>query len=182
MKCRSLLVLSGLAVCLSASACNNAQPPTNSAPTPSTRTDTSPTPRESGSVPTKPDPKRLIDKIKQLQGQYVQDSTGTEPGQCFTDDDFKQFISDRKTAEIVEQLQKDTDFKALLNAIKDMNSEQREDLLNKALNTYRKTFSELRLNPKTASSEELRKGQTNAGTKAEKLIAQTVVDLVRKTI
>lgn len=127
-------------------------------------------------------PNGLVEKIKQIQREYVQDSTGTEAGQCFTDNDFKQFISDRKTAKIVERLQKDNDFKALLNAIKDMNPEQRADLLDRALNTYRKAWSELRLNPNTASADKLREGQTEAGMKAERLIAQTVVDLVKKMI
>lgn len=185
MKYRSLLVLIGLAVCLSISACNNApeaRPATNSAQTPSTPSETYSTPRASASVPPQVDAERLIDKIKQIQSEYVQDSTGTEAGQCFTDDDFKQFISDRKTAEIVEGLQKDNDFQALLSAIKEMNSSQREELLGRALNTYRKTWSELRLSPTTASADKLREGQTEAGMKAERLIARTVVDLVRRTI
>lgn len=181
MKYRSLLLLTGLAVCLSAAACNDAQPPpTNSGPTPSP--DSSPVPSPSASVSRTVDPKRLIDKIKELQREYVRDSTGTEADQCFTADDFTQFKSDRKTAEIVERLQKDSDFKALLNSIKDMNPEQRGDLLDQALNKYRRTWSELHINPKTASAEEVLKGQSKAGSDAEKLIAQTVVDLVRKMI
>jgi hypothetical protein len=181
MKYRSLLLLTGLSVCLSASACNNAPPSsTNSAPTPSPERSPAPTP--SASLPTKVDPKQLIDRIKQLQTEYVRDSTGTEADQCFTDDDFKQFNSDRKPAEIVERLQKDNDFKRLVSAIRDIDSSQREDLLNKASNTYRKPWSELRLNPTTASAEELRKGQTKAGSEAEKSIARTVVDLVRRMI
>ena len=183
MKCRYFLILTGSAFCLFASACAVQQPSTDSYQTPSNQANTphpSPTPSVSPTPVPKPSPEQLLTKIKQLQGVYVKDSTGTEADQAFTDDDLNQFIRDKKTTEIVERLEKDNDFKALVNAIKAMDSEKRSDLLDRGLKTYRHPWSELHLNPKTASADELRKGQTDAGSKAEKLIAQTVVDLVRK--
>src|SRR5258707_750416 len=102
--------------------------------------------------------------------------------EAFTDVDLNQFIRDKKTDEIVERLKRDNDFNALVNAIKEMDSEKRMDLLHRASKAYRNSWSELHLNPETASADELRKGQTVAGMKAEKLIAETVVDLVRKDL
>lgn len=185
MKYRSLLLLIGLAVCLSAAACNDAPPAgpaTNSAQTPSPRTDNSPTPRASASVPAKVDPEQLIDRIKRLQGKYVRDSTGTEADQCFTDDDFDEFNKQKKTAEIIGELQNDKDFIAIINAVRGMDMAKRSALLDKALSTYRKEWRLLKLNPDTASPAALLEGQSKAGMKAEKLIAQTVVDLVKKMI
>lgn len=185
MKYRSLLLLIGLAVCLSAAACNDAPqtgPATNSAQTPSPGTDNSPTPRASASVPAIVEPEQLIDTIKRLQGKYVRDSTGTEAGQCFTDDDFDEFNKQKKTAEIVGELQNDKDFIAIINAVREMDMAKRSALLDKALNTYRKEWRVLKLNPATASPDELLKGQSTAGMKAEKSIAQTVVDLVKRLI
>lgn len=185
MKRRSLLVLTWSVFCLFAIACTVQQPPTNSNQTPSNQANTpllSQTPSESPTLSSKANPEQLIAKIKQLQGEYVRDSTGIEADEAFTVDDLNQFISDKKTTEIVERLKKDNDFRALVNAIKEMGSEKRSDLLDRGLKTYRKPWSELHLNPKTASADELRRGQTVMGSKAEKLIAQAVVDLVRQMI
>jgi hypothetical protein len=183
MRNLSLIVFSAVAVFILA-ACDDGTKSMNSASTPSPQIspNPSPSPSESQTVSLKVDPERLIAIIKQLQTEYVRDSIGVEAHECFTDDDFNQFISNKKTVEIVERLHKDNDFGNLVNAIRDLNSDSRSNLLNRALNTYRRTWSELHLNPNSASADELRKGQTRGGMQAEKLIAQTVVDLVRQML
>jgi hypothetical protein len=180
MKGCSLLVLTGLIVCFAVTACKPVPVPNNnSGPTPSPSTFCClPSPSPTPTI----DPEQLVRKIKQLQKEYVQDSTGLEAGECFTDDDLNQFNADKKTAEIVAGLQKDKDFTALLAAIRGMTPARRGELLDRALDTYRRTWLELHLNPKTASAERLREGQTDAGMRAEKLIAKTVVDFVKEKI
>jgi len=130
----------------------------------------------------KVNPERLIDIISQLQVEYVRESFGLESGQCFTDVDFKTFMHEKTTDKIVEGLRRDQDFIAVVNAIRDMNTEHRSALLNRARRHYKSTWAELGLDPRTTSANELRRGQTDAGQQAEKLIAQAVVDLVRQMI
>lgn len=124
------------------------------------------------------EPERLIDIIKQLQMEYVGESFGSESGQCFTEVDLNKFTRENKTSEIVEKLKKDKDFAALVSAIKDLKPGERSILLDRARKTYKKTWLELRLDPRTTSADELRKGQTVHGQRAEKSIAQAVVELV----
>jgi len=186
MKCLCLIVVAALCGGLLVSACSDQQKPEDQNQGPPTANQAtnkvSPQPSESPAVTAKVDPEQLIATIKQLQRDYVQDSTGIEAGECFTDDDLNQFKNQKKPAEIVERLQRDNDYKSLVQTVKQMDASKRTDLLDKALNTYRRNWSELHLNPKTAAADELRKGQTVAGSKAEKLIAETVVDLVRRMI
>ncbi|MCA1614567.1 MAG: hypothetical protein LC795_10600 [Acidobacteria bacterium] len=87
---------------------------------------------------------------------------GIQAGQCFTDNDLNRFKTDKTVDKIVDDLKKDKDFLAIIESIKGMQGE-RAALLDRALQTYRKTWGELNLNPATASAEELRKGQTEAG-------------------
>jgi hypothetical protein len=139
---------------------------------------TSPPPLPSPKV----NPERLIDIISQLQVEYVRESFGLQSGQCFTDVDFKKFMHEKTPDKIVEGLRSDQDFIAVVNAIRDMNSERRSALLDRARGHYKRTWAELGLDPRTTSANELRRGQTDAGQQAEKLIAEAVVDLVRQMI
>lgn len=189
MRFRSLLVPTELAVCLFVLACSNGQqPPPNppndnsGQPSPTQVSNNRPpeTPGGSQDLPPKVNPEQLIDKITQLQHAHVRDSIGTQSGQCYTNIDLNKFKTNKTTAEIVGQLQKDKDFLAIVDSIKAMRSEERAKLLDRGLQTYRRTWAELGLDPATTSAAELRKGQTEAGQEAERLIAEAVVDLVRQ--
>jgi hypothetical protein len=184
MKNLCLIIFGAIGVFLVAACGDGTQSINNSASSPSPQSSSGPSsrPTEPSTVALKVDPERLISFVKQLQTEYVQDSTGIEAHECFTKDDFNQFVSDKKTAEIVERLRNDNDFRNLVSAIRDLSFDKRSDLLSRASNIYRRTWSELKLNPKTASADELRKGQTLEGMKAEKLIAQAVVNLVRQML
>jgi len=135
-----------------------------------------------GSGDSSRNPERLIDLIKSQQGKYVRESYGLQAGQCFTDVDYNSFEQDKTTSKIVGQLRQDGDFRTLVSAIKAMQPDKREDLLARAAKTYKSTWAELNMNPTTAPREQLIKGQTDAGQKAEREIAEAVVDLVKQMI
>lgn len=190
-RAKGFLALNFVVCSLLLTACSNRAEPTSRAANANTAINASPAANANRAVDasstlpppsSKVKPERLIDIIKQLQMEYVGESFGLESGQCFTDVDFNKFIRVKKTAEIVERLRNDRDFIAVVTAIRDMKSEDRSALLDKARLTYKKTWRELRLDPRSASADQLRKGQTDAGQKAERLIAQAVVDLVSRMI
>ena len=190
MRFRPLLVPAGLALCLFAPACGDGQPspatptPTPGQPTPTQVSNTRPPENSGGNppLPTKVNPELLINKITQLQRANVRDSVGKQAGQCFTEVDLDKFKAEKKTAQIVGQLEKDKDFLAIVDSISEMKPEERTALLDRALGNYRKTWAELGLDPDSSPKEKLREGQTEKGQEAEKLIAEAVVDLVRKKL
>jgi hypothetical protein len=181
---KGFLALLFLTFSLFLMACSNRQGPT-AANANSTLPPPAKPPQPASEPPTnspRVNPERLIDIIKQLQMEFVRESFGLESGECFTDVDLSKFMREKKTAEIVRRLNNDKDFLALVNVIREMKSEDRSALLDKAQKTFKKTWRELRLDPQAASADKLREGQTDAGQKAERLIAQTVVNLVRQVI
>jgi hypothetical protein len=184
MKNLCLVIFGAIGVLLVAACGDGTQSVNNSASSPSPQSSSGPParPTESATVAAKVDPERLISLVKQIQTEYVRDSTGIQAHECFTKDDFNQFVKDKKTAEIVERLRNDNDFRNLVSAIRDLSFDKRSDLFSRASNTYRRAWRELKLNPETASADELRKGQTDEGMQAEKLIAQAVVNLVRQML
>jgi hypothetical protein len=185
MRFRSPLVAAGLAACLFLLACPQpTPPPTDSPVTPAptasgTRTPATPTPSPTAAPK---NPERLIDLIRQLQHEHVRDSSGIQAGQCFTDNDLAKFKADKVTAEIVGHLKDDKDFSAAVDSIRAMDSGERTKLLDKARQTYKKTWAELGYDPATTPAAKLREGQTDAGQEAERLIAEAVVDLVRQKL
>lgn len=115
-------------------------------------------------------PEELITIIKIQQKKYVKESWGTHAYQCFTDDDLKKFEDDKVPIKIVEKLKTDNKFIDIVLAIKDMTPSDWQDLKERSLSTYKRTWTEL--------GKVDREGQTEAGQKAEKMIAEAIVDLV----
>ena len=119
---------------------------------------------------TKPD--KLIEIIKQQQGKNVRESHGEEASQNFSESDLANFIKGKKTTKIAEELKRDNEFIDTVFAIKAMPPNERQKLLERASNTYKPTWAELgKIDPH---------GQTEAGQKAEKMIADTIVNLVKE--
>jgi hypothetical protein len=186
MRFRSPIAAAGLAACVFLLACPQPTPPPNNnsaTPTPAaTGTPTPETPTPSATATTKGNPERLIDLIQQLQHEHVRDSFGVQAGQCFTDKDLARFKADRVTAELVGQLKDDKDFLAIVDSIRGMGSAERTKLLDRAQQTYKKTWAELGYDPATSPPAKLREGQTDAGQEAERSIAEAVVELVRQKL
>jgi hypothetical protein len=127
-------------------------------------------------------PDELLNIIRRLQKKYVRDSWGKLDYECFTEVDLEKFNNEGILFKIVTSLEKDKGFKSLTERIGRMPIAQRADLLNRAENTYKRTWSQLNFNPNTSSREQLLTGQTEAGTKAEKSIAETVVSSANRQI
>jgi hypothetical protein len=122
----------------------------------------------------KVDPHLLISVIKQEQSRYVKGSTGLNKNECFTDEDLAKFEENNTTMKLKNYLQNSKDFRNLVKNIVDMNQNDRTELFSEARNTYKPTFTEI---GKVSSA-----GQTDAGQKAEKEIANTIVDLTDSLI
>ena len=128
---------------------------------------------------TKEDPRKLIEIIKSQQEDKVGDSWGVYAYQCFTQDKLDDFVKSGKTRQVTEQLKKDDEFIEVVLAIKAMSPSDRQKLFDLAQNTYRKTWGELGLDPAKSPESELRKGQTDAGQRAEKLVSEAIVNLAK---
>lgn len=125
------------------------------------------------------DPEKLIAVIAKLQRDNVSDSAGLMAYQCFTDDALTEFKKANIPDQVAEDLKHDAEFLSLVLTIKAMSPPNRQKLLSRASGTYRRTWAQLGLNPALASQDELRRGQTAAGSEAERLIAEAIVDLVK---
>jgi hypothetical protein len=127
-------------------------------------------------IPISPDPKKLIEIIKRQQHDYVKDSTGTLDYQCFTDGDYADLI--KRKDEIPAKLKGSNEFISIVLAIQAMSPDERQKLLDTGEQTYRRTWSDLGLNPAKDPPDKLRQGQSTAGSKAEQAIAEDIVNLV----
>jgi hypothetical protein len=122
-------------------------------------------------TPNLPQPELLIEIIKREQHDSVRESYGELRGQNFSDDDFASFMKQRKIASITERLRTGGEFLDVVLAIKRMPAADRQKLLDQGSNTYKQTWAELGKVDKT--------GQTTAGQKAERMIAEVIVNLVK---
>jgi hypothetical protein len=120
-----------------------------------------------------PDPKeKLFGYIVEYQSIYVKKSTGTFDYNCFTDSDLLKF-HDRDTPKQIEsKLLHDTEFLALVLAIKNLTPEQWGNIKREALLIYRPTFAEAGGVKSDGSA------QSAAGQQAEQKVAETIVNLV----
>jgi len=115
-------------------------------------------------------PEKLITIIKEQQKKYVRESWDTDAYQCFTDEDLEKFEDSGIPRKIVEKLKKNNQFIDVVLAIKEIPPSKWQDLKERSLKTYKPTWAEL--------GKISREGQTEAGQKAEKTIAEAIVELV----
>jgi hypothetical protein len=125
------------------------------------------------------DPETLITTIRKKERDNVRESWGIRSDQCFTDVDLEKFKKRNAPAQVSAELQRDNGFIDVVLAIKAMLPNERQKLIDRAARTYHKTWAELALDPATTSPEQLRAGQTEAGQQAERMIAETIADLIR---
>lgn len=114
----------------------------------------------------------LFNYIKENQSRYVKLSTGYFDYNCFTDIDLNNFHGNEVPKQITDKLQSDSKFLALVMVIKNLNSDQWQKLKSDALLLYRPTFGDVG-GVKTDGS-----AQSVAGQQAEKIVAETIVNLV----
>ncbi len=115
---------------------------------------------------------RLVDIITEQQHRDVKQSYGELASQCFTDKDLEAFMRHGTAAKAAEVLKRDNRFIETVLAIKRLSPADRQDLLNTCSQLARPTWAELG----RISSE----GQTDAGHKAELMIATSIVNQVRE--
>lgn len=135
-----------------------------------------------GQVQTQPDnqsrpevkPDELVKLIKEQQATYVKESWGTYDYQCFTDNDLNNFINSRIPERIANNLRSDNHFIDIVLSIKRMPPSEWQELKKVSLNTYKPTWGQL--------GSISREGQTEAGQKAEKMIAKAIVDLASELL
>jgi hypothetical protein len=118
------------------------------------------------------DPMQLTELIKTQQSENVQKSN-TETD-CFTDADFAKFIELRKQDQIVTNLMNQNSFIDLIISIKKMTPSSRQSLLDTSKKIAKPTWVEL--------GSITSKGQTEAGQKAELLIAKAIVTKIEQMI
>jgi len=134
-------------------------------------------------------PAQMIDASKGLtsvvlsqQAACVGDSIGIWAHQSFTDEDLKNFVADKKPEEIASALKTNASFLKIIEVLRTVDPVTRAKSLDEAASAYREPWAKLRIDPKTASIEELKMGQTEAGSMAERMVARSVADLARSLL
>jgi hypothetical protein len=122
-------------------------------------------------VATNVNPNKLIEIIKEQQQKHVKESFGEFASQSFTEEDLRVFVDAKVPAGISETLKHDNQFIDVVLAIKNMPSGERQKLLDMASQTCKPTWGQL--------GKISREGQTDAGQRAEKMIASAIVTLVK---
>jgi hypothetical protein len=141
---------------------NSGQQPASDGPSPPISNNRAPT--------VKPD--QLIDIIKEQQRIHVKESFGVEAYQSYTYKDLEKFAQSRTPEIIAQKLKNDSEFIDIVLAIKQMPSAERQKLLELGVNTFKKTWAQTgKIDPA---------GQTEAGQTAEKMIAESIVNLVKE--
>jgi hypothetical protein len=131
-------------------------------------------PVNSGNTPVPPNikPDKLIEIIKQQQEKNVRLSYGEEASQNFSSVDLANFVREKTTAKIAEELKGNNEFLDTVSAVKAMPPAERQKLLDRAAVTYKPTWAQLgKIDPS---------GQTEAGQRAERMIAEAIVNLVKE--
>jgi hypothetical protein len=112
--------------------------------------------------------------IKDAQRKNVRESYGELAGQCFTDADLEQFVDAQRPSQIAEEYRADKSFLAIVIALQKLTPEERQAILTAAKKPLRPTWGEL--------GRVSREGQTEAGRKAEILIAEAIVSQAQELL
>lgn len=116
----------------------------------------------------------LIDLIRSVQKQNVRESWGEKASECFTDLDLVKFHDADIPKRVVQELRTDMNFIAIVQSLKSLNTQQRQELLDRAASTYKPTWAQI--------GKIDRRGQTDAGQQAEKEIAAAITALVKEML
>lgn len=119
-------------------------------------------------------PAEIISIIEEEQRTQVKESWGELASQCFTDDDLKRFVSNKTAEAIVERLKRTPRFLNVVMSIRHLTTAERAELLFSAEKPLRPTWAQL--------GRITREGQTEAGQNTEKIIASSIIRIVREMI
>lgn len=116
----------------------------------------------------------LISVIKIEQKARVKESRGERSSECFTEQDLNNFHNFQVTDKITRSLRQNKTFLDVVRLLKKMPAGDQEKILDEASRTYKPTWSQIgKVDPS---------GQTEAGQRAEKEIAEAIVTLVRELL
>jgi hypothetical protein len=115
-------------------------------------------------------PADLLDTIRGEQRKNVKKSTGIEADQCFTNVDLERFESAGQPSKVASGLKGSPAFRKLAEEVKKMPPGDRKALLDSARKISHPTWAEQGRITSDGS------GQTEAGQRAELLIANAIVD------
>ena len=121
-------------------------------------------------------PAHIRDYIVAQQREHIGVSTGVWAHQCFTRDDLETFLRTGKHRATAARLAKSKQFVAIVDALKAMPEAERKTLLEKARHIAHPIWAQL---------GEIRadgSGQTEAGQRAELLLAGAIVDEMERAL
>lgn len=114
----------------------------------------------------------VVELIKEMQSDNIKNSINEN--NCFTDNDYSKFQSNKIVEGIIEKLKKDEYFLGLVKDTALLNPRERRKVYRAAKGTYEKTWAEIgNISPA---------GQTDAGSKAEREIAYAVTKLLEDLV
>lgn len=116
--------------------------------------------------------KLLIQLILEQQSLFVRRSYGESATECFTWEDLDRFKQENNIAKIERNITESGKFDDLVDLLISLPDRRRNDIYQKGRYTFKRTWSEL--------GEITADGQTDAGQKTEKMIADTIVALTRE--
>lgn len=112
----------------------------------------------------------LLDQIVTIEKKYVQDSWGTNRGECFTDEDYAAFTRERKAKAAVDDFAQSEAYSKLKSKLSDADTEVWNRILGQVRTQYQRTWAEV--------GEITRKAQTTAGQQAQKDIAYEIGEFI----
>jgi hypothetical protein len=125
----------------------------------------------------------LVKIVKEAQTKYVSASVGTDESRWFKDIDLERFKKNKILEKITADLRRDKTFVAVVAQMKELSTDEQEEILQAAADTYKRSWAELGINPRDRTqARRMREGQTDAGSEAETLIAQAITDLAREIL
>ncbi len=116
----------------------------------------------------------LFQIIMEQQNLFVRKSYGETATECFTWEDLDRFKQENTIAKVQRNLRESGKFSDLVDMLAKLPERRRNDIYQKGRYVFKKTWAEL--------GEITISGQTDAGQKAEKMIADTIVELAREQV
>ncbi len=118
--------------------------------------------------------KLLVQLVLEQQNIFVRKSYGESAAECFTWDDLDRFKQENTIARIQRNLKENNKFSDLVKMLTGLPERKQKDIFQKGRYTFKKTWAEL--------GEITIAGQTVAGQRAEKMIADTIVELAKEQV
>jgi hypothetical protein len=119
-------------------------------------------------------PDSLIAIVADLQRSYVRESFGELAGQNFSDQDLSRFQNDRIPIVITDSLRHDARFLSTVLGLQGADAAVQQRILREANRPLHRSWTEI--------GRISREGQTEAGNRAERLIAAAVVALAQELL